>query len=87
MSWSVNIVGKPENVAAALTAQSECMEGQSKVEFDSVLPHLVGIVNQNFGQHTPVIKLAASGTGYSANGEQVHRNCSVTLEVFYATIV
>lgn len=90
MSWSVTIIGHPANVGAALTAQSETLEGQSKVEFDSALPHMVALVNGNFnpaGSPLPVIKLAASGHGYTANGEQHQRQFTASIEVCYATLV
>jgi hypothetical protein len=90
MSWSITIIGHPANVATALTAQSEKLDGQSKVEFDSALPHMVALVNENFnseGLQQPVIKLAASGHGYAANGEQKQRSFTATIEPFYATLV
>jgi hypothetical protein len=85
MSWSITIIGHPANVATALTAQSEKLDGQSKVEFDSALPHMVALVNENFnseGLQQPVIKLAASGHGYAANGEQKQRSFTATIEPF-----
>lgn len=88
MSWSITLIGSPQNVASALTAQVEKMEGQSKVEFEGALPHLVGLCEQNFGVGSPtVIKLAASGHGYAQNGEQVQRTCAASIEGFYATLV
>ncbi len=86
MSWSISIIGKPENVANALTVQSEKFEGQSKVEFDSALPHFVALVNENFGSGQ-LVKLTASGHGYAVDGEQKNRQCVCSLEVFYATLV
>jgi hypothetical protein len=90
MSWSITIIGHPQNVATALTAQSEKLEGQSKVEFDSALPHMVALVQENFnpeGMTQPVIKLDASGHGYATNGEQKQRTFNATIESFYATLV
>lgn len=81
------LIGSPENVAKALTEQSEKMEGQSKVEYDSALPHIVGLVKENFGDDGPIIKLSASGHGYSVDGEQKQRQCVVTLERIYGTLV
>lgn len=66
MSWSVTFIGKPENVSKALNAQSEQLMGFSKEEFDAALPHLDGLVKQNFNSNAdngPVIKLVASGHG------------------------
>ena len=90
MSWSVTIIGHPANVGVALTAQSATLEGQSKVEFDSALPHLIALANENFnpaGMPPPVIKLAANGHGYAAGGEQKQRYFTATIEVVYATLV
>jgi hypothetical protein len=42
---------------------------QSKLEYDSALPHLVGIVKENFGTNVPIVKLSAAGHGYASNGE------------------
>lgn len=80
MSWSISLIGKPENVSAALTAHSGTLSGQPKVEFDDALPHLVGLVNQNFGFGNPV-SLIANGHGYAADGEQKNRTISVSLTV------
>jgi hypothetical protein len=66
MSWSVTFIGKPENVSKALKEHSEKIDGYSKIEFDAALPHLDGLVSQNFHAnelHTPVIKITASGHG------------------------
>jgi hypothetical protein len=89
MSWSITLIGNPENIATALTAQSEKLEGQSKVEFDSALPHLAALVKENFnaGGPTPVIKLAASGHGYAVDGTQKQRHLTASIEVSYATLV
>jgi hypothetical protein len=90
MSWSITIIGHPQNVATALTAQSEKMEGQSKVEFDSALPHMAALVQENFnaeGVPAPVVKLTASGHGYATDGVQKQRYFTANIEVLYATLV
>jgi hypothetical protein len=87
MSWSITFIGKPENVANALEEQSTKLEGQSKVEYDSALPHMVALVKENFGTDEPIIKIAANGHGYSANGEQQQRQLVVTIERIYGTLV
>lgn len=87
MSWSIAFIGKPENVAKALEDNSAKLSGQSKTEFDAALPHLVALVKENFGQNSPTLKIAASGSGYSTGGEQVQRNCTVSIESLYGTIV
>lgn len=85
MSWSVQFIGKPENVADALKAQ-KMSDPQSNLEYESALPHLVGIVEENFGNEN-FVKIIASGHGYSVNGEQKNRSLTVTLENIYGVIV
>ena len=88
MSWSITLIGKPENVSVALDEYASRMtDGQSKIEFESALPHMKGIVNENFGQYPPLIKLSASGYGYSENGEQKQRQLAVSVELIYDALV
>ena len=84
MSWSVQFIGKPEKVSEALQAQSEKMSGESKVEYDSALPHLVALVNENFGYDYPV-KLLASGHGQT--GEKPNRQLTASIELIYGLLV
>ena len=86
MSWSIQFIGKPERVAEALTAQSEKFDSVSKIEYDAALPHLVGLVNQNFG-HQYLLKLQASGGGYSIGGTARDRQLVVNLELVYGVLV
>lgn len=83
MSWSITFIGKPENVAIALEKESEKLNGQSKIEFDSALPHLIALVKENFGTYVPVIRLTANGHGVG----EVSRNCQVNLEFLGGSIV
>lgn len=88
MSWSVIFIGKPEKVAEALEANSAKLSDQSKVEYDSALPHLVALTKENFGNgDSQLIKLMASGHGYATGGEQKQRTFACSVEVFYATLV
>ncbi len=89
MSWSIALIGTTTKVSEALTAYSGSLEGQSKQEYDAALPHLVGIVEQNFEKNTlePIIKLAANGHGYGADGTQISNNLTVSVERFYGKIV
>lgn len=90
MSWSVNYIGTTTKVAEALKTQSEKMDGQSKIEFDDALPHLVALVQQNFepeGGVEPVIKFAASGHGYAVDGAQKQRYFVVSLERIYGALL
>lgn len=90
MSWSIQLIGKPANVSAALTANSAKLDGQSKVEFDSALPHLVALANENFEsdeQYTPLIRLEANGHGTSQGGEQKNRTFKCSIERIYGILV
>lgn len=90
MSWSVNYMGTTAKVAEALQAQSEKMDGQSKVEYDDALPSLINLVKQNFepeGSAEPIIKITASGHGYAAEGVQKQRYFTVSLERVYNLLV
>jgi hypothetical protein len=85
MSWSIAFIGKPEKVVEALQKQSETLNGESKKEYDSALPHLIGLVNENFGTPYPV-KLAASGHG-TVYTDRSDRQLTVSLELVYGLLV
>jgi hypothetical protein len=90
MSWSIAMIGEPKNVITALTANSEKLTGQSRVEFDEALPHLIGLVSQNFAEPQNVvqkIRLRASGSGYSVDGVQKNRSLNASIENEYIEIV
>ena len=88
MSWSVSAIGKPANVVKYLKDQSEKQSGQSKVEYDDALPHLVGLVEQVFSEgDPPCVKISANGSGFARDGKQVQRSCSVVVETNYTTLV
>ncbi|MFA5727712.1 MAG: hypothetical protein WC886_08745 [Saccharofermentanaceae bacterium] len=85
MSWSIQFIGKPEKVIEALQGQSEKMNGESKNEYDSALPHLVGIVKENYG-FDYLINISASGHGYS-NGENSTRQLTASIQPVYGVLV
>jgi len=85
MSWSVQFVGKPEKVVEALIAQSEKLSRESKAEFDAALPHLVALVNENYG-FDYAVKLVASGHGY-AGTDKPNRQLTVSIELVYGLLV
>lgn len=88
MSWSITYVGKAENIVKALNDYSGKVAGQTKLEFDDALPHLVGILNQNFSEGgAELLSLTASGSGWAADGKQVSRNLQVKLERLYGVVV
>lgn len=89
MSYSVNFVGVAGAVADALTAQSEKMSGPSRDEYDKALPHIVGIVKQNYaaaGQPAPVLKVAAYGSATTSAGEVISSTCSVHVEIIHGFV-
>ncbi len=89
MSWSVNIVGKSENVIQKLNDYSEKFKDESKKEYDDALPHLVAIVKQNFDNNSDnrFVKVEASGHGYSLNGATVSRSLNVLIQNNYGDVV
>lgn len=101
MSWSFSAIGKPANVAAALKKHGEALTGQCKLEFDAALPHLVGLVEQNFsadgsGYGEPIIDIEASGSGISTGSKpggtgepnrQLQRDCTVKIGRSYRQLV
>lgn len=88
MSWSISLIGTPEKVKEALNKQSENLTGQSKVEYDSVLPALLIFADQNFNAgNEVVIKLTANGHGTASGDRQLERYCSLSLERVYALLV
>jgi len=87
MSWNITIIGKPENVSTALSAESEKISGQSKIEYDAALPHLQALVKETFGDNTPLVKLEASGHGMATADKQVMRQLSVSIQPIYGNIV
>jgi len=83
MSWSVNYIGSPGNISAALEKQSGTLSGQSKQEFDAALPHLIALINQNQNKNAePALRLAASG-----HASESYSSCSVAIEYLSGTLV
>lgn len=87
MSWSVSFFGKPEKVAEALEAYSEKLSGYSKEEYDKALPLMTGLVRQNFGNESQLIKFSGNGHGTIVDGVPKNGNCNVTIESAYGLIV
>lgn len=76
MSWMTILIGKPEEIVAKLHEHSASLDGQSKEEFDAALPHIIGVVEQNYSEgEAPTLKLDASGHGYENN-----RTCLVSVQ-------
>jgi hypothetical protein len=88
MSWSIIFIGTPDNISKALAKHSEQLTGKSKEEFDIALPHLAGLVGQNFNKTSePVLKLMANGHAYDSNGVPEYSNCQVVIENLGAALV
>lgn len=87
MSWSIIFIGQPDNVANALQEISKDWDVQSKLEYESALPHLIAIVKENFGGGNPIVKINASGSGYAYEGKQTQRRCTVSIEILHGTLV
>lgn len=95
MSWSISVVGNPDNIVKHLREQSAKLTGQSKIEYDDALPHIEGLVNQTFrtelgatkGHNLSALEVQASGSG-SAEGEtQLSRSCSVSIKPTHFKVV
>ncbi len=86
MSWSVSFVGKPEKVAEALTEYSGKMQGQSKIEYDKALPHMIGAANLNYGSGY-IIRLTASGSAYKKTETEEVSQFSINIETLYGALV
>lgn len=90
MSWSISTPGTPEEVVTELDRVAGTYSGQSKLEFDEALPHLKGLVNQNFRNDDGTVRklqLTANGSGSSQGGKQLNRECSVTLKALSILLV
>lgn len=85
MSWSVQFIGKPENVVAALDKYGESLTGHSKEEFDDAKPALQALVRGNVGQ---TVSLNASGHGsFASDGMKTSGTVTCTLASIYAGIL
>jgi hypothetical protein len=89
MSWSVSCIGKPEKISQALKDYSNTVTGQSKEEYDKALPHLVGLVEQNFHKSNDslLINFSASGSGYVNGGELISSSCQIKIEQMYGNLL
>lgn len=84
MSWSVTFIGNPQKIVQALKDNSEKLSGVSKDEFDAALPHLIGLVEQNYNTYQePVIHLTANGHGQ----QDKYCNCLVSIQLLGGIIV
>jgi len=83
MSWSINLIGKPDNLVEALEKKSVELNGKSKEEFDEVLPSLIKIIKLNYNSAgTSALRVVASGHAYEG-----HSQCSIQVESVGGIIV
>lgn len=86
MSRSIGFEGSAEEVAKKLNSESTRLTGQSKIEFDSALPFILGLIGENYldsavaPDYSPVkLSLSANGSGSMKDGKEFARSCQVTL--------
>lgn len=88
MSWSIRFIGTTTKVVEALKANSEKLTGTSKQEYENALPHLIGLVEQNFDDaREAVVDISANGHGYAVDGTLKQSNCGVKIERLYAEVL
>lgn len=78
MSFSVSYIGKPEAIKRKLEEHSAQLAGQSKVEFDAVLPALNLVLDQNVGNGA--VSLHANGHATFTDDAKTFGNCSVNVQ-------
>lgn len=92
MSWSVSCLGKPAKVIEYLESEETKSRCGTRDEYEAALPHIVGIVALNqFPEQNdyvePVLKVEASGSAYTVNGERKTSSCRVSVDqVGYALV-
>ena len=84
MSWSIDLIGETQAVVSELTRLSGPMSGDSKIEYDAALPHMIGIVEQNYSveNHPRIIRIKANGHGHGQS-----RICNVNVETIHSLLV
>jgi hypothetical protein len=88
MSYSICFIVKSENVVKALRDHSEKITGQSKEEYDDVLPAFVKLVENNFNpQINGLVKIEASGHGTKVGDEYTQKYCAVNVSNIYGVLV
>lgn len=86
MSWSIQLIGKPEKINEKLEEQSKYLSGQSKQEFDEAKLHLQSLVSQCVGENV-LVRLNASGHAtIQPDGTKTYGQVSVVLEPLYGEL-
>lgn len=81
MSFSVNLIGKPEAIKRKLAEESERLTGQGKVEFDAVKPALDILLDQQV--NNGIVQLNCNGHATTTGDDQhlkTYGSCSVELK-------
>lgn len=79
MSFSVTYIGRPDAIKRRLATHSEELTGQSKEEFDAVLPSMNRILDQNVGGSA--LRLEANGHASFADGKKTYGACQVSISI------
>jgi hypothetical protein len=79
MSFSVSFIGSPDAIKRRLAQESENLTGQSKAEFDAVLPALNTVLDQQVGhpQFPVAVQLIANGHATFVDGVKTYGQCTV----------
>jgi hypothetical protein len=86
MSYSVGFLGTPEEVVKQLDGQSSILSGESKEEYDAVLPSLIGLVKQNSDEPNRKVRITASGHAYTNQEGKKVSQCLAQVELAYDQI-
>lgn len=86
MSWSLSMLGEPQKVVEALEDFSNNLEGQSKDEFEKVLPGLKAILSQNVGNGM-LVRVEANGHAQIVEGITTYGTCNVKIGTEYVILV
>ena len=85
MSWSIQLIGKPDKINERLQEYSETLRDQSKAEFDEAAPHLAALISQIVGEGV-LIKLKASGHATFTDGKKTYGVVQVAIEPLYGEL-
>jgi len=82
MSWSLNVIGRPEDLVRELEIQSTRLTGDSKAEFDQAAPHLKALIEMNVGGRDgapPILAVNANGHACRTDGVVTYSQASVRI--------
>lgn len=86
MSFSISVMGKTDAIKRRLAEESGRLTGQSKAEFDAVVPAIERVLDQQVGNG--IIHVSASGHAtFNADGVKTYGNCNLEVKPVGATLV